>query len=226
MAFNFVNNDDSTTIQGQVRLCSIGNIEGINALNPKIPLDFGKSNLAIIYGANGSGKSGYVRIIKHICGVKNPGKLHPNIFSSINGVRKCKIVYEVNGSHLENEWIVEAGPIKQLRIVDVFDSSTARFYVNGENEVTYEPPILSFFSELTRICEHVAKSIETSQEKLVSKKPHIPSEYFHTTSYKWYDNISTDTKNDEVESRCAWTSLDEESMNGLTIRLMEQNPAE
>ncbi len=35
-----------------VRLCSIGDVQDINALAPRIPLDFGESNLAIIYGQN------------------------------------------------------------------------------------------------------------------------------------------------------------------------------
>ena len=45
---------------GTLRLCSISDVEGVNALAPKKPLEFGKGNITIVYGNNGSGKSGYV----------------------------------------------------------------------------------------------------------------------------------------------------------------------
>ena len=64
-----------------LRLCTIGNVNGINALAPRSPLDFGLDNMAVVYGGNGSGKYGYVRILKHVCGARNPGALHPNVFA-------------------------------------------------------------------------------------------------------------------------------------------------
>ena len=53
------------TSANKLKLNSIGNIQGINALSPKVPLQFGKGNLAVVYGQNRAGKSGYVRILKH-----------------------------------------------------------------------------------------------------------------------------------------------------------------
>lgn len=41
---------------GTLRLCSISDVEGVNALAPKKPLEFGKGNITIVYGNNGSGK--------------------------------------------------------------------------------------------------------------------------------------------------------------------------
>src|SRR5660397_112855 len=35
-----------------LRICSIGNVKGINALAPRSPLDFGTDNMAVVYGAN------------------------------------------------------------------------------------------------------------------------------------------------------------------------------
>lgn len=58
---------------GSLRLCSISDVEGVNALAPKKPLEFGKGNITIVYGNNGSGKSGYVRLLKHVCGARETG---------------------------------------------------------------------------------------------------------------------------------------------------------
>ncbi|WP_039959754.1 hypothetical protein [endosymbiont of Riftia pachyptila] len=44
-------------VAGTLRLCSIGDVEGVNALAPRKPLEFGKGNITVVYGHNGSGKS-------------------------------------------------------------------------------------------------------------------------------------------------------------------------
>jgi len=49
---------------------SIGEIKGIENLKPRKPIIFGEGNLNVIYGYNGSGKSGIVRIIKAACGMR------------------------------------------------------------------------------------------------------------------------------------------------------------
>ena len=76
-----------------LRLCTIGNVKGINALAPRSPLDFGLDNMAVVYGGNGSGKSGYVRILKHVCGARNPGALHPNVFEDDEATQSAEIKY-------------------------------------------------------------------------------------------------------------------------------------
>jgi len=71
-----------------IRLESIANICGINALCSDRPLEFGKTPICIVYGRNGSGKSGYVRLLKHACGVRNPGELLSNVFINNNKRRR------------------------------------------------------------------------------------------------------------------------------------------
>jgi ABC-type transport system involved in cytochrome bd biosynthesis fused ATPase/permease subunit len=47
-----------------VRLVSIADPEHVNALASNAPLTFEVTGLTIIYGDNGSGKSGYARLLK------------------------------------------------------------------------------------------------------------------------------------------------------------------
>ena len=55
-------------IKGEMHISSLGEIGGIENLAPKEPLLLGKGNLVVIYGHNGSGKSGYTRILKKASG--------------------------------------------------------------------------------------------------------------------------------------------------------------
>ncbi len=142
-----------------LRLCSISDVQGINALAPQKPLDFGKGNLAVVYGQNGSGKSGYVRILKHACGARFVGMLHPNVYLSAPTQQKCLISYGYDGLQANIDWEVENGVIDHLRSVDIFDAYCGQVYVTKENEVSYEPPVLSFFSELIDVCEKVSRML-------------------------------------------------------------------
>ncbi|MCO6412316.1 MAG: hypothetical protein J5I92_06190 [Thiogranum sp.] len=82
---------------GTLRLCSISDVEGVNALAPKKPLEFGKGNITIVYGNNGSGKSGYVRLLKHVCGARETGTLHRNVYKSGSAVQKACVSFEQDG---------------------------------------------------------------------------------------------------------------------------------
>ena len=95
--YSFPKNAFSQNTTGSLRLCSIGNIEGVNALAPKVPLKFGK-DITVIYGLNASGKSGYVRLLKQICGARNPGDLHRNVYVTTPHMQQnATITFKKNG---------------------------------------------------------------------------------------------------------------------------------
>lgn len=47
---------------------SISDVTGIDNISSYRPLEFGP-NMTVVYGHNGSGKSGYTRILKKLCGL-------------------------------------------------------------------------------------------------------------------------------------------------------------
>lgn len=61
---------------GSLRIDSVFEIRGVNAIGPDAVLDLSKKGMTVVYGANGSGKSGYARLLKHICGARAKGG-HP-----------------------------------------------------------------------------------------------------------------------------------------------------
>jgi energy-coupling factor transporter ATP-binding protein EcfA2 len=211
---------------GKLKLVSIGNIQGINALAPKVPLQFGKENLAVVYGQNGAGKSGYVRILKHACGARHPGTLLPNAYSDKLVPQKCVINYEKDDVPTLQEWDASSGFLADLKNVDIFDASCGKVYMTAENEVTYEPPVLSFFSELIVICEEILSKFDAQVKKLPSKLPDLPSDYSKTSAGHWYGKLSIRTKGEDLAKYCSWTDEDEQKIVELQKRLVEKAPAE
>lgn len=219
-AFTFQQED-----RGNLRLFSISDVEGVNALAPRKPLEFGEGNLTIVYGNNGSGKSGYVRLLKHVCGARKKGDLLSNVFKSGPTAQKARIMYEQNGCKKEYEWTVQRS-CDALNSVDIFDTSFGEVFVSKEDEVSYEPPELLFFSSLIRVCEKVAFALENQSNQLQSKKPNIPAEKGETLEGIWYKNISAKTSTQDIDEHCAFGSADETKMQTLQRRLNEPAPAE
>jgi len=209
-----------------LRLCAIGNVKGINALAPRCPLDFGPDNMAIVYGGNGSGKSGYVRILKHVCGARNPGTLHPNVFADDGATPSADIIYRMDGQERQTSWRTSDGVQADLRPVDIFDSECGRMYLESESEVTYEPPALLFFSDLIAVCEQIARRIDGKLGKCASKIPQMPSEFADAVAGKWYFSLSATTLPDEIATNTKWDVEDDRSVADLEKRLAEKAPAD
>lgn len=210
---------------GSLRLCSISDVEGVNALAPKKPLEFGKGNITIVYGNNGSGKSGYVRLLKHVCGARETGILHRNVYKSGAAAQKACISFEQDGAPKTHTWFGQ-GICDDLNGVDIFDTSFGKVFVSSEDEVSYEPPVLSFFSSLTLACEKVASALDAEVDRHQSKKPNIPADKKVTPEGIWYEAISTKTSTQDIDKHCSFDSADETEMQTLQQRLAEQAPAE
>jgi len=209
-----------------LRLCSIGEIQNINALAPRNPLCFGDGNLSVVYGQTGSGKSGYVRILKHACGARHPDELHSNIYASEPSPQQCSISYDKGGAVISRQWVANSTVIEDLCSVHVFDASCGRVYIAAENEVTYEPPVLTFFSALISVCETVSSVIDSEISKLPSQKPTIPPDYASTASGKWYAALSKDITVDDIDKHCEWADVSETELSELEKRLSEQAPSD
>lgn len=96
---------------GTLRLCRIEAIKGIENLAPRIPLEFGKGNLTVVYGHNGSGKSSYTRVLKRISGKPRAAQLKSNVFNPLPVERSCYIKWEANGIAGEADWSPDSDAI-------------------------------------------------------------------------------------------------------------------
>lgn len=193
---------------------------------PKKPLEFGKGNLTVIYGSNGSGKSGYVRLLKHVCGARETGTLYCNVFKPGSIVQKACISFEQDGIPKTHIW-PEQGISDELNCVDIFDNSLDKVFVSFEDEVSYEPQILSFFSSLIFTCEKVASALDLETNRHQSKMPNIPADKKETPEGIWYENnINERTTPQDIDENCVFRSIDETEMQTLQQRLAEQSPAE
>lgn len=209
-----------------LRLDSIFDVVGINALAPKKPLIFENTPLTIVYGPNGSGKSGYVRALKHMCGSKELATLHGNVFKAESIPQSCKVSYALSGISKTADWTPKGGPIADLKSIAIYDTANAQLYINAENEVSFEPRILRLFRILVEACGKVDQALRAEIAAAVSALPKLPPEFAGTAAGKWYAALAHTTTSEAIEEFCKWTVEQEQDLANLRARAAEKSPTE
>lgn len=199
------------SINGEsIVLLSIDSIENIEYLSPRNALKFAEKGLTVIYGKNGTGKSGYTRILKKVCGKPHTRDLIGNIYKPNVSIGKCTISYK-RGEQVEQcFWSVNDGAIESLRSVDIFDSDTGTSYLNEANSVSYIPPIVAFFSSFSRYHDIIKEHLTTQKDQLILKLPVPPHELSETNYVK---NVYLSKKLDL--SKFVWAGEDENRLSEL-----------
>lgn len=208
-----------------LRLLEIGDISGIENLGPRNPLSFGPGNLCIIYGHNGSGKSGYTRLLKRACGKPRANELKYNVFQPPPAVRKCKLSYQVAGVARHVEWPANGAPVEDLRAVDIFDADVAVVYLTEETEAAYTPPSVALFESLATVCDRIKAHLQTEQDRLVSVLPALPTEYAGTVAGIAYGTLRPNLDATALQSVIQWRDEDKHALDQLTERLKADDPA-
>ncbi|WP_277639713.1 AAA family ATPase [Bacteroides graminisolvens] len=209
----------------QIKLLSIESIQNIESLAPRNSLKFEKDkNLIVIYGSNGSGKSGYTKIIKKISGKPRAKDLKSNVFNP-NPDGKCVIKYSIDNVEQEKEWIITENPISDLKTIDVFDTTTGNSYIEEANSVAYTPRCVKLFEELSSHFAVVQEKLEQEKSKLTKVLPNIPNEYATTTIAKLYNGLKKEHTEQLLANILTWDEEKEQSRLGVEKRLKEKYPA-
>jgi hypothetical protein len=222
---NFDGLVDAPNAGSELRLVSIGDVQGIENLAPRQPLTFGNGNLTVIYGHNGSGKSTYTRILKKASGKPRATALKPNVFQAAPAQRKCQITYQLGDQQTTAEWTVDAPPIDAIRAVDIFDSDEAVHYLSKESAAAYTPLMVGMFERLAAACDQIRAMLQAEQNQLVSALPALPPIFALTEPARRYGALTAETTEAGIQQLVSWTEDDNRSLNEINERLKVADPA-
>ena len=156
-----------------VHLCSIGNVKNANRLAPDQVLPFALDGLTLIYGHNGSGKSGYCRILKKLCRALVKDTIHPDVFATgTPAPAEAQIRYKwANASEVNDvTWRDGNEGPDDIVHLSVFDSHNARLYVDERNRIDYLPyeiELLTRFGQLlTRLQSDLSAETKVIGDRL------------------------------------------------------------
>jgi energy-coupling factor transporter ATP-binding protein EcfA2 len=157
-----------------VTLRQVREVQHVNALAVDERLTFARAGLTIVYGDNGSGKSGYARILKQVCRARLGSRsetILPNIYEPNPGTPSATIDFAVNNQNASFDWIFGRPADPALSAVSVFDSRTANVHVDDVNDVAYTPFPLRILGQLAKLCQDVRDNLNTEIKQIESQTP-------------------------------------------------------
>ena len=138
---------DALTFAGNLQMQFIKEIENVNALatGQSIPIN---PNLTIIYGGNGTGKSGYVRLLNNAFSSRGDKQIIPNVFSDTPiGEPACKFTFQSTSEPYDLAYPLQKSNI-EFSQYSVFDTHSIRVLLEQDNRLDFTPIGFEFFEKI------------------------------------------------------------------------------
>lgn len=144
-----INNFELTKLPSKkITLKSLLNISGVNKLSNNQKICF-SPNITVLYGVNGSGKTGYVRILKQIgSSLDKNNILLPNLDNKNFEDFKTEIIY-MDSDGKENQVIITDQNIAKLNI-KIFNHDCVAFSLKDKKEVQFQPREFEYFNLISK----------------------------------------------------------------------------
>lgn len=140
------NQDETVALTSLHTLINVGKIPNDQTL------EFQSQGLTIAYGGNGTGKSGYARVLKQACHARSPGTVYANAYDPNfpQLTPSATITFERDGAPDHALWSGQRGHVSrpELRGISVFDGDCARHYLQTREAATFQPVALTYLQQL------------------------------------------------------------------------------
>ncbi|MEM5500437.1 AAA family ATPase [Ahrensia kielensis] len=212
-----------------VSLGKIENVVGVNQLANGQTLEFEKSGLTIVYGQNGTGKSGYTRILKNACRSRHAGEIMPDVYNaSPSGTASGELtIFRAEGASEVISWKNGDDPAEILSAITVFDREAASVHVQKKNEVWFRPFGLDIPDDLAGVCQDIKMRLTTEKETLEEKRNEAfasPIWSSRSALGKSLSALSHDTDIAAITPKAPFSQTDEARLAKLNADLA-QDPA-
>lgn len=142
----------------------LSEVTGVNALVPGAVIE-PHEGLTVLYGENGTGKTGYSRIFKALAGSRTADPILGDIAVDEDVPVRATIAYSLGGEPAQLLWDGESSRLPFTRM-SIFDSPAVNFHVDDDLEYVYVPSVLSLFNHVTSAIRAVQQRIEEFRNQL------------------------------------------------------------
>ena len=153
--------------KGQLQLKAIKGIENVNALASDQSIEINPS-LTIIYGGNGTGKSGYIRLLNNAFRSRGDKQILPNVFKdTTTGEPYCKFIFQSDASPYDLEFPKDKDDIEFTKF-SVYDSHSVRVLLEQDNKLNFTPSGFEFFEKVLQLYEAISSKL---REEIKANRP-------------------------------------------------------
>ena len=142
-----------------VCLLRIEKLQHVNALESQQPLTFAPEGLTIVYGDNGSGKSGYARLLKRITRARHQEEVLTDVFRDTSLAKpSAALSVRIGDADESLAWPESSRP--ELQRMLFYDAACGGAYIASESDFPYRPSALFVMDGLIEACVAVRARID------------------------------------------------------------------
>ena len=206
--------EEENQVAGKPILRQISNLKNINALAPNQKLEFG-DKVTVIFGDNGSGKSGYARVIASAAFTRGDKDILRDVKKPYDNTAplSADIQLALGDRLLEPLCHIVGQACPEMRSFYVFDSTSVRAHLTKANAMSFSPANLDILTRLAEVTDEVRKRLESRVEQM--RKFQIPLSIFEGESEitKAMKELSSQTDENTI---CALGTLTTEELQKIS----------
>lgn len=222
---NSTNTENKLVLRAQKnKILEVKDFSDVNAISNSCSIKFGP-NLTLIYGGNGSGKSGVSRLLCNACFSRGEREILPNVkVGSVPGSQAKATFVMDNGSGVMQDIKYTIGDnIDDLKCFSVFDSESVLIHLDQSNNVNFTPAQIKIFD---KVAETISKLEEKLQNEKNKKKKDNPftsmflSDDATSETALFCKNISASTEIDDFLKHANFDAIaDEQKISDLNKQI-------
>jgi len=157
-----------------VCLLAVEKPQHVNALESKEPLTFEPRGLTIVYGDNGSGKSGYARLLKRIMRSRHREDVLTDVFRDTALAQPtATLSVQIGDAEISLAWPESARP--ELQRMLFYDAACGGAYIGSESAFPYRPSALFVMDGLIDACVAVRARIDVKLAENGASASQLPT---------------------------------------------------
>src|ERR1700683_3495746 len=185
-----------------VSLESIANPDHVNALASKEPLTFGARGMTIVYGDNGSGKSGYARLLKRVTHARHHEEVLTDVFQDTAlESPTAQLTVRIGPNSASFNWPSAATP--DLLRMRFYDGACGLSYITSESDFPFRPSALFVMDGLINACVAIRAGIDTrlgANARSANPLPVVEPDLATTSAGHFLHELSGQTSIDTLDA--------------------------
>lgn len=160
---------EEISVTEKIQINEIKNFTDVNALSKDCSIKVGPK-LTLVYGGNGSGKSGVGRLLGNACFSRGEREILPNITETTPSELQAKatfVIEDSTGSQTEIEYSL-GDTIENFKRFSVFDSQSVLIHLDQSNSVNFTPSQIKIFDKVADTISKIENRL--TNERYVRKK--------------------------------------------------------